>query len=126
MHTMKTKKAPWTRMVLIPRGGKLVPASKLIRRRKPIRKRSKAMAKKMVTYRKRVAAFLKAHPICAVTGQTATEVHHKRGRIQSLLLDTRFWLPVSRSGHDYIHRNPAFAMDNGWLALPGEWGKLEP
>ncbi len=48
----------------------------------------------------------------------ATDVHHQRGRANALLLDERFWLPVSRRGHDWINRNPAAAKLLGLVAGP--------
>jgi len=63
--------------------------------------------------------------ICPITGQQATEVHHKRKRRGyadnwarenkiSLYLDTRFWLGVSRDGHDWIENNPEEAYKLGY------------
>lgn len=43
-----------------------------------------------------------------------TEVHHMRGRIGKLLLDTKHWLAVSRDGHSYIEQNPEWAKENGY------------
>lgn len=51
---------------------------------------------------------------CPVTGQRATEVHHMKGRIGNLLLDTKFWLAVSRDGHKKIEENPDWAKENGF------------
>lgn len=62
---------------------------------------------------------------CPVTGQKATEIHHKKGRIGyaddwarqnniSLLIDKRFFLAVSRDGHRKIEENPHWAKDNGF------------
>jgi hypothetical protein len=45
--------------------------------------------------------FCKARlPICTMW---ATEVHHMKGRIEELLTDTRYFLPVCRKCHDAIH-----------------------
>lgn len=97
--------------------------------RKPIRRRSAKMRGQMDIYRERKAAFLKKHPWCAVVPHDgrqrnrATEIHHTRGRAGTLLLDERYWLPVSASGHDFIHDNPKLARDLGYLCKPGEWNK---
>ena len=45
----------------------------------------------------------------------ATEVHHKAGRVGRLLLATEYWLAVSRKGHTFIHDNPEFSYQKGWL-----------
>ncbi len=51
---------------------------------------------------------------CPITGERATEIHHKKGRIESLLLDTRYWLAVSRNGHREIEENPDWAKEQGY------------
>lgn len=88
--------------------------------RKPLKRtvriapRSKKMVRAMEIYNRRRKAFLKANPVCAVTGQPATEVHHKAGRIGPLLLDESLWLPVSRWAHRMIEENPEWAKENGY------------
>ena len=63
--------------------------------------------------------------ICPITGQPTTEIHHKRKRRGyadnwardnkiSLYLDTRFWLAVSRDGHQWIEDNPEQAYELGY------------
>lgn len=59
--------------------------------------------------------FLEENPMCAVTGRPATEVHHRAGREGEWLLNTDYWLPVSREGHDFIENNRAEAKKRGWL-----------
>lgn len=53
------------------------------------------------------------------------EIHHQRGRGRGgrspLLRDQRFWLPVSRSGHAFIHAHPDEARKHGWLCERGLW-----
>jgi hypothetical protein len=88
----------------------------MIKPRKPIRRRSARMVKLMKEYNKQKALFLNEHPMCAVFPYVpATEIHHKKGRLGSLLLDERFWLPVSLVGHTYIHNNPALSYEQGWM-----------
>lgn len=57
--------------------------------------------------------FLK-DKICPITKEIATEVHHQKGRIGKLFLDTRYWLAVSHEGHVKIESNPNWAIDNGY------------
>lgn len=63
--------------------------------------------------------------ICPVTKWPTNEIHHKRKRRGfadewarlnnvSLYLDTRFWLAVSREGHQWIEDNPAEAYELGY------------
>jgi hypothetical protein len=65
--------------------------------------------------------------ICPVTGQPTVEVHHQSGRRHDqyadewarqnnvcLLIDVRFFLAVSREGHDWIEANPNEAKELGY------------
>lgn len=52
--------------------------------------------------------------ICPITGTTTTDVHHKKGRIGSLLLNQKYWLAVSREGHQKIEENPEWAKEMGY------------
>jgi len=63
--------------------------------------------------------------ICPITNWPTTEIHHKRKRRGfaddwarenniSLYLDTRFWLAVSREGHQWIEDNPQEAYELGY------------
>jgi hypothetical protein len=81
---------------------------------KKISTRSKKMQKNMVLYGKLRKQFLKDNPICPITGEKTTDVHHKKGRLGKLLLDTRFWLAVSRKGHKRIEVNPEWAKQMGY------------
>lgn len=99
--------------------------------RKASRRRSPRMTKLMAQYRKQKAVFLAKFPTCAVfpcrqgslITRRATEVHHMRGRQGSLLLDERFWLPVSSEGHRWIHDNPDKARRMGYLCAKGSWNQ---
>ena len=91
------------------------------KRRKPnskfvgISSMSSDMQKKMREYTKRRKLFLDANPMCVWENTEADDIHHSRGRIGDLLLDMRYWLPVSRATHDKIHKNPTWAKENGLL-----------
>jgi len=77
---------------------------------------------RMAEYLKIKAIFLRLNPRCAVnTGKAADDVHHLRGRAGSLLADTRYWLPVSRSAHVWIDANRDEARAKGWLCEKGDW-----
>lgn len=65
-------------------------------------------------YKKIRLAFLKDNPRCAVTGRDATEIHHMKGRVGSLLTDTKYFLPVCRDAHQRIELNPEWAKENGY------------
>jgi len=44
-----------------------------------------------------------------------TEVHHTKGRIANLLLDTKYWLALSHEGHKWVHDNPSKSYELGFL-----------
>lgn len=44
-----------------------------------------------------------------------TEVHHKAGRENEMLLDMEYWLAVSREGHEFIHSNHEISYEQGWI-----------
>lgn len=63
--------------------------------------------------------------ICSACGlRSVTDLHHKRGRIKGLLLDKRFWIPVCRDCHDWIHQHPKLARSYGLLATASEWNTV--
>jgi len=45
----------------------------------------------------------------------ATEIHHIRGRVGSLLTDKNFFLAVSAEAHRKIHENPAYSYEKGYM-----------
>lgn len=84
--------------------------------KKPVKKVSDKMAEALVIYSRNRKEFLKENPKCVVyPNRQATQVHHGKGRATiELLLDERFWRPVSMEGHEYIHAHPEEAMRMGW------------
>ena len=52
--------------------------------------------------------------ICPITKQPTTDIHHKKGRVGSLFLDTRYWVALSREGHKFVEENPQWAKENGY------------
>lgn len=44
----------------------------------------------------------------------AVDIHHKKGRTGDLLFDVRFFMPVCREHHKFIHDNPDYAYERGW------------
>lgn len=51
---------------------------------------------------------------CPITGQPTTDIHHKKGRIGKLFLDTKYWVALSREGHKFVEENPEWAKENGY------------
>lgn len=57
--------------------------------------------------------YLLLNPICEVCGdRLATEIHHKKGRIGTLLCDDRYFLAVDPICHQTIEFNRTWAMKN--------------
>lgn len=83
---------------------------------KPIPRRSKKRTVQELQYNADVKIFLgkPENQKCPVTGKQTNQVHHKKGRIGSLLLDQRYWLAVSDEGHREIELNPDWAKEMGY------------
>jgi hypothetical protein len=83
---------------------------------KPIKKVSDKRKIENLKYSVLRIEFLgkKENRICPITGKETTEIHHKRGRIGILFLETKFWLAVSREGHVKIENNPEWAKEHGY------------
>lgn len=95
-------------------------------KRKPVKQVSDKRRKEMAIYAKRRKKFISENPDCAVYAfRSSREVHHLRGRCSDLLLNEKFWLPVSADGHRWIHNHPNEARKRGLLCQVGEWGKQE-
>jgi hypothetical protein len=133
----KQRKAPWTTMRSQQRH--LTPTKP----RQRVRHTSKRRQATTAEYRREARAFVAAarargdvcpavvtvpelrlgwrygHPISA----RLNEVHHLRGRANSLLLDKRYWLAVSKIGHRWIHEHMDEARERGWLCAKGDWGR---
>ena len=103
-------------------------------KRSRIRKISRKRAAEQQRYKVARLAFLAEFPICAnpkcgkdcdppKPPRKATDIHHTRGRIGRLYLNSRYWRPVCRRCHDFINENPAAARALGLLCAPGQWGK---
>jgi hypothetical protein len=82
----------------------------------PIAKRSKKRAKQERDYEKVRDAYLTVFPICEVhnCGMKSKDVHHKRGRIGSLLTDINYFMAVCRKCHSYIELHPEWAKIQGY------------
>ena len=90
---------------------------------KPIQKQSDKLKESLKLYKRIRKKFLadnkdKSCPVAKlIFNQTlpVTEIHHKAGRIGSLLNNTDYFLAVSRKGHDWIDNNPYLARRYGFL-----------
>jgi hypothetical protein len=94
---------------------------------KPIKKVSDIMAKMLTKYAAQKKRWIKGKKCAVLKNVPATDVHHMAGRSIDayydewaeqngicLLLDERFWLPVSREGHIEITKRPEWAKRMGY------------
>lgn len=106
---------------------KYKPHSQNLKQKTPIRKVSVKQDKLNKIYSKLRIEFLSLpeNQICPITKQQTTDVHHMMKRIGfaddwarenniPLIIDVRFFLAVSREGHDKIENNPEWAYENGF------------
>ncbi len=93
-----------------------------------IAKVSASMAKKLATYSGEKAKWITGKRCAVYPDKVATEIHHMCGRVGyhdewarendvPLLLDKRFWLPVSHEGHERITANSQWASENQFTFL---------
>ena len=83
---------------------------------------SRKLAKARRLYIKLRRAYLAQNPECVVfRNKPASQIHHRRGRIGTLLIDQRFWIAVSMEGHEWIHHNPELARADGFTCHFGQW-----
>lgn len=79
-----------------------------------IKKVSTKRGKQNSDYTKVRHDFLYQHEFCKarlpICTQWATEIHHMKGRIEELITDTNFFLPVCRSCHNWIENHPEEAQ----------------
>jgi len=93
------------------------PTPKPKKAKKPLNFVSKRTAKKMGEYTRLKRLFI-VGKICPIYPHlTVTDIHHMKGRTGDLLLNTEFWLAVSRKGHMRIELNPTWAREMGF-SLP--------
>lgn len=62
--------------------------------------------------------------ICSRKSHYCNDIHHARGERGALLTDQRFWVPVCRIAHNWIHNNVDKARILGFLPPRGEWNTM--
>lgn len=83
---------------------------------KPILKVSVKRAKENKEYSHLRSMYLEMFPVCEVENcnNKSTQIHHKKGRIGSLLTDVEYFLCVCDVCHKYIELNPVLAKIQGY------------
>lgn len=91
---------------------------------KPIAKRSIKRNEERTQYSLKRTKFLWNHPTCEVCGSgAATDIHHKAGTENDLLLEQQYWLAVCRPCHILITEDSAWAIKEGY-SLPRTVSRL--
>lgn len=80
----------------------------------PIKRTSNTMVEKLKEYSRLKKEFIKGKTCPEYPNLPVEDIHHMRGREGSLLLDTRYWMAVSRKAHIKITNNPAWARSKGY------------
>jgi len=77
---------------------------------------SKSESKRQSEYSVVSKKFKKDNPVCQVRGcdNPTTDVHHKKGKIGTLLCDVRHFLASCRGCHSMIEENPVWAKEQGY------------
>lgn len=76
---------------------------------------SEKRKKENALYLKIRHSYLNRNPKCECCGAPATEIHHKKGRENDLLLDPLYFMAICRTCHSWIHTNPKEAREKKWL-----------
>jgi hypothetical protein len=91
--------------------------------RKRVRQVSAAQRERLWEYQGAKRLFLMGRTRCErCKCVEELELHHKRGRLGSLLPDHRYFAALCGKCHRWVHEHPAEARAAGWLE---QWGKSE-
>lgn len=83
----------------------------------PIKRRSDKRAEQERRYNKRVKEWLVGKRCAVFPWLPATQVHHRAGRHNEMLMDETYWLAVSSEGHEFIHANSEYSRKAGYMVL---------
>jgi len=85
----------------------------------PIPKKSKKLVDAEKIYKKEHKAYLLAYPYCEVNAckSLSNQIHHKKGRIGSLLYNPEYFMAVCGECHSKIELNPIWAKVNGYSII---------
>lgn len=78
------------------------------------RSKKRIAQEKIYSDLRRVFLNKQENKVCPITNERTTTVHHKKGRIGDLLIDTRYWVALSMAGHIFVEQNPEWAKENGY------------
>ena len=75
---------------------------------------SKKRGKQVREYNKLKIEYLRENPDCGRCGEPAGTIHHKKGRMGELLLNTKYFMPACMPCHDWIESHPNWAKVEGY------------
>lgn len=84
-------------------------------KRTPLKPLSNKRKDQLGIYKQMRRRYLQKTPKCERCGQSATEIHHKAGRTNNLLNDSKHFMAICRPCHRWVHDNPEDARNNDWL-----------
>lgn len=94
------------------------PEPKQKKKAKAISKVSKSRKLDLKLYEQARDEYIKKNPICEACNEEHTDcIHHKAGRIGSLLYNPRYFLSVCNICHDTIENNPEWAKEMGFSVI---------
>lgn len=83
--------------------------------KKPLSPKSSKKEKLDAAYTILRQSYLKNHPMCEARlpgcNLSASDIHHKHGRVGDLYLDDTEYIALCRNCHRWIHDNPAKAKE---------------
>ena len=83
--------------------------------KKAIAKKSKKLIDAEKIYNKERKAYLQAYPYCETNcGMGASQIHHRKGRIGSLLTNINYFMAVCAECHKWIEEHPLEAKEKGY------------
>ena len=65
-------------------------------------------------YKVKRKRYLEENRICEACLKQATEIHHKKGRLGTMIYNELYFMAVCRTCHLYIENNPQEAKVKGW------------
>ncbi len=75
---------------------------------------SKKRAKQVREYNSLIVEYLRENPDCGRCGDPAGTIHHKKGRMGEMLLNTKYWMPACIDCHSWIEAHPKEAKEKGY------------
>lgn len=82
---------------------------------------SKVRADQLKEYERLKRDWWKTNKVCCVCGQSATELHHSRGRSGRFLNLVKYWKPLCFMCHRKCHDYPEWGRMMKLLPPKGQW-----